>query len=108
VTLSRKEFLARGLVAFGRDLVRNVSGVAAEEPAPAGEEFGQLLVDNRHCLAQRGGCFACIDHCPREAISIQLGVGIAVDAAACDGCGQCVEHCPLEPKVIALKPLPTT
>jgi Pyruvate/2-oxoacid:ferredoxin oxidoreductase delta subunit len=94
-------------MAFGRDLVRNVSG-AVEEPAPAGEVFGPLQVDNRHCLAQRGGCFSCIDHCPQQAISIRLGVGIAVDTALCDGCGQCVEHCPVEPKVITMKPLPTT
>ena len=101
MTLSRKEFLTSGLMAFGRDLVRNVSGADAG-PAASGEDFGPLLVDNRHCLAQRGGCFSCIDHCPQQAISIRLGVGIGIDAEKCEGCGECVGFCPVEPKVIAL------
>lgn len=109
MTLSRKDFLARGLAAFGRELVQSVRGVAAPtEPIPAGEEFGPLKVDNRFCLAQRGGCFACIDHCPHEAISIRLGVGITINPEACDGCGECIGCCPVKPQVITMKPISTT
>ena len=109
MTLSRKEFLTRGLVAFGHDLVQSVRGaMVPAETEPAGEVFGPLTVDNRHCLAQQGGCFACIDHCPRHAINIRLGVGIAVDTEKCDGCGACAVACPLAPRVISMKPLATT
>lgn len=106
MTLSRKEFLTRGLMAFGRELVREAQGeapVAGSGPAP--EVFGPLLVDNRRCLAQRGGCFSCLDHCPQEAISIRLGVGIGIDPARCDGCGDCATLCPVEPKVITMQPV---
>ena len=105
MTLSRKEFLTRGLVSFGQELARNVRGEAAPpEASRLVEAFGPLTVDNRHCLAQRGGCFACLDHCPQEAITIRLGVGIAIATERCDGCGRCAEHCPMEPKVITMKP----
>jgi ferredoxin len=108
MSISRKEFLARGLAAFGRDLARAVSGEELPSASSAGQVVqGPLLVANRHCLAQRGGCFACIDHCPQEAISIRLGEGIAVDPDRCDGCGACIECCPVEPRVITMKPLET-
>lgn len=63
-----------------------------------------LQLDNSRCLAQKGGCFACIDHCPKEAVNIALGVGIAIDADLCDGCGECALVCPTSPNVIAMKP----
>jgi ferredoxin len=102
VTLNRKEFLTRGLLEFGRELVLRVSAAGHPAAEPAGERQGMLLVDNSRCLAQRGGCFACMDHCPREALTILLGAGIAVDPEKCDGCGKCIERCPVEPKVLAL------
>lgn len=103
MNLSRKEFLTRGLFAFGRELAEAARGDASRSSCAAqGEMQGLLVIDNPRCLAQRGGCFACLDRCPREAISIRLGVGIAVDADTCDGCGECIDCCPVEPKVISL------
>lgn len=104
MNISRKEFLSRGLAAFGRDIL---SATRGEEPAKGGlcegAGSGALLVDNARCLAGRSGCFSCIDRCPQEAISIDAGVGITVDSALCDGCGECVQVCPIEPKPIRLK-----
>ncbi|HEY5975075.1 MAG TPA: 4Fe-4S binding protein [Geobacteraceae bacterium] len=95
-----------GLLSFGQELARACCCESAiVDASPIDEDQGQLLVANRNCLAQRGGCFACIDHCPKEAISIRLGEGILVDPERCDGCGVCVEFCPVEPKVITMKPL---
>jgi Pyruvate/2-oxoacid:ferredoxin oxidoreductase delta subunit len=103
MSVSRKEFLTRGLAAFGAELLQSVRGEAAPAGSiPGGEEFGPLLVDNRRCLAQRGGCFACMDRCPHGAIGISLGVGISIDPEKCDGCGICIDYCPVEPKVIAM------
>jgi len=104
--LSRKEFFREGARALGRTLL-NPGRLVASAPQPQAElePDGPLAIDNSRCLAQRGGCFTCIDHCPQHAISIRLGVGIAVDPGKCDGCAHCVEVCPLEPKVITVKPL---
>lgn len=103
MSISRKEFLTRGLAAFGRDLVSAARG--EENLPPAGAVAGcsaHLRVDNRRCLASRGGCFSCLDGCPHEAISITAGVGIVVDPGRCDGCGKCIQICPIEPKPIIL------
>lgn len=101
--ISRKEFLTRGLAAFGRDLLTAARRDASVSHEPLdGVVSGPLLVDNRRCLASRGGCFSCLDGCHREAISIRAGVGIVVDGDQCDGCGECIQLCPIEPKPIAL------
>lgn len=103
MNVSRKEFLSGGLAAFGRSLLD-----AAREGEPATPDKGQVTVngylrlDNRRCLAQRGGCFACLDKCPLEAISISPGVGITINPDSCDGCGECVSVCPVEPKAIMM------
>lgn len=103
MSISRKEFLTRGLAAFGRDLLTVARG---DESSPDRSDDaagnGPLLVDNRRCLASRGGCFSCLDSCPLEAISITAGVGIVVDNDLCDGCGECIKICPIEPKPIRL------
>jgi len=104
MSISRKEFLTHGLAAFGRDIFSAAKG---ERNFPPGRDeetgcSGPLLVDNRRCLASRGGCFSCLDGCPLEAISITAGVGIVVDNDLCDGCGECVQICPIEPKPIRL------
>jgi uncharacterized Fe-S center protein len=40
------------------------------------------------------GCGACVDTCPREAISMDGGSGRAkVDRDKCDSCGECSLHC---------------
>jgi len=106
MNVSRKEFLARGILSFGRELAAVFNVKAATLPEePAGEVQGELLFYRQRCLGLRGGCFACIDHCPQEAVAIQPGVGIAVDAAKCNGCGDCVGICPVNPKAIAMNPL---
>ena len=64
-----------------------------------------VQLDNSRCLAQKGSCFACIDHCPKEAVNIALGVGIVVDPELCDGCGECAAVCPVYPKIIEMKPV---
>jgi Pyruvate/2-oxoacid:ferredoxin oxidoreductase delta subunit len=104
VSVSRKEFLTRGLAVFGRELITAARGDLRDagcQEVP--RDCGALLVDNGRCLAQRGGCFSCLDRCPMEAIGITAGVGIVVDADLCNGCGECIEVCPVEPKPITLK-----
>lgn len=106
MNISRKEFLTRGLLSFGREIAATLTEKAAAQPEEtAGEEQGMLLFHSQRCLGQRGGCFACIDNCPQEAITIQLGVGIAIDAATCNGCGECIEYCPVHPKALAMNTL---
>ncbi len=39
-----------------------------------------------------GACRACVDACPRGALSL-AGSRVSVDAAACTGCGACVSTC---------------
>lgn len=104
MSISRKEFLTRGLAAFGREVVASVRGeLEQDSDGEAAESCGPLLVDNHRCLAQRGGCFVCLDSCPQQAISISLGVGIAIDVSRCDGCGLCADRCPVTPRVMRLK-----
>jgi Pyruvate/2-oxoacid:ferredoxin oxidoreductase delta subunit len=106
MSVSRKEFLCRGIYAFGRDLI-DILKVSQPETVEEAciEDYNYLLLDNSRCLAQRGGCFACIDHCPKAAVSIVLGKGVAIDHELCDGCGECAAVCPIDPKVITMKSL---
>lgn len=99
--MSRKEFIRRGIASFGKDLLQaarygDVAGGLAGEVAC----HGRMVLDNSRCLAQRGGCFACLDRCPREALSISPGVGIRVNEEECDGCGECGGACPLDPPAL--------
>ena len=104
MSISRKDFICRGILVFGRDLAESLRGGPSETiEGRTVEDCGYLLLDNSRCLAQRGGCFACIDHCPQEAVTIALGRGIAIDSELCDGCGKCAAVCPINPKVIELK-----
>lgn len=98
--ISRKEFLTHGLLAFGRELAAGIN--ADSRPAPEAELQGGLLFYSSRCFGRTGGCFSCIEHCPKEAITMSLGAGITVDAASCDGCGECTGYCPTEPKAIEL------
>lgn len=102
MNLSRKEFFTHGLATFGQELMVAVTG--GERVADSGSVAcsGRLLVDNDRCLAQRGGCFACLDRCPREALSISAGIGITVAEDLCDGCGACVQVCPVQPRALRL------
>lgn len=73
---------------------------------PPGEgspvRLGVAVSCNDRCLAQRGGCFSCLESCPEEAISIELGRGIRIDAEKCTGCGSCVAICPVSPKALVV------
>jgi pyruvate formate lyase activating enzyme len=40
------------------------------------------------------GCGACVDACPRKALSRAADGAIAVDRGACSGCGGCADACP--------------
>ena len=102
-SVSRKEFFAFGLTAFGRELLATVRGDTADSGAPEVAAGGLLLLDNSRCLARQGGCFSCLDRCPREAMEITAGIGIVINGDLCDGCGECIAICPLEPKPIRLK-----
>lgn len=57
--------------------------------------IGIAQADNAFCLAQRGGCFTCLERCPEEAIAIEPGEGIRIDTGRCKGCGACEYGCPL-------------
>ena len=103
MSISRKEFLRKGLFAFGQNLTECLKGEITEKRDVAVVLYPWLQLDNSRCLAQKGGCFACIDHCPKEAINIALGVGIVIDPELCDGCGECAAVCPIDPKVITMK-----
>jgi len=104
MNISRKEFLRKGLFAFGQNLTECLRGGESENRVEASVNYYPYLqLDNSRCLAQKGGCFACIDHCPKEAVNIALGVGIVIDPELCDGCGECAAVCPINPKVIQLK-----
>lgn len=51
------------------------------------------------CLLVRqavGGCDACFQACPHDAITIgeEYGTGIGIDPQKCTGCGLCVQVCP--------------
>ena len=106
MNISRKEFLTRGLFSFGREIAATFNARAAALPEETtGEVQGMLLYYSQRCLGQRGGCFACIDNCPQEAIAIQPGVGVVVDAAKCNGCGDCIDYCPVNPKALEMNRL---
>ena len=69
-------------------------------------KLGRAEADNGRCLAQRGGCFSCLERCPEEALAIELGTGIRIDGERCTGCGACEHVCPLEPGAVRVRPLP--
>ena len=48
------------------------------------------VVDKRICVA----CGACMNACPRGAISVYRGCYAFVEASKCVGCGLCVKTCP--------------
>jgi len=102
MSISRKEFLRKGLFALGQGLAECLNGGEPEKLAAALVDYPYLQLDNDRCLAQRGGCFACIDHCPKEAVNIALGVGIVINPELCDGCGECAAVCPVNPNVIQM------
>lgn len=114
MTLDRKTFLKKGILSLGEMFLhpgRLVAEPEEKEPirpsGSAGETVrpGLAVPDNRQCLAQRGGCFTCLEQCPGEAIAIEPGTGIRVDPEKCDSCGLCEHVCPLSPAAIRVNGL---
>jgi NAD-dependent dihydropyrimidine dehydrogenase PreA subunit len=73
----------------------------------AGVVVAVAVARNDRCLAQRGGCFSCLESCPQEAIALGLGSGVRIDEERCTGCGSCVAICPVTPKALAVTPVQT-
>jgi Pyruvate/2-oxoacid:ferredoxin oxidoreductase delta subunit len=94
--LTRKQFLRRGLASLGEALL--------DPAALVREDAGVAVTHNERCLAQRGGCFSCLESCPEEAISLELGCGVRIDRERCTGCGSCVDICPVTPKALTVTP----
>lgn len=106
MNLDRKTFLKKGILYMGEMFLqpgRFVAEPAEETAKPA--RLGLAAPDNGLCLSQRGGCFTCLEQCPREAITIAPGEGIEVNRERCDGCGVCEHVCPLSPVAIRVKHL---
>jgi Pyruvate/2-oxoacid:ferredoxin oxidoreductase delta subunit len=100
MSLSRKEFLRRGVATLGEALLNpaHLFGGTGEGGAGVAEPR------NDRCLAQRGGCFSCLESCPEEAITLEPGSGVRIDRERCTGCGRCVDICPVTPKALAIAP----
>ena len=49
------------------------------------------VVDRDRCVA----CGACMNECPKNAITIWKGCYAVVDANSCVGCGKCTKTCPV-------------
>ena len=62
-----------------------------EAPPLPDRHGGALAVDGAKCL---DGCRACVPLCPTEAITRELGQGVALDMGRCVFCAACVEGCP--------------
>lgn len=97
---SRKEFIRSGFISFGRELLATAAG-GGEPTDVADADAGPIVIDQRRCLARVSGCFACIDHCPSEAIDLSRG-GLSVDGERCNRCGLCASVCPLLPPAITI------
>jgi Pyruvate/2-oxoacid:ferredoxin oxidoreductase delta subunit len=103
MNLTRKEFLREGLISLGKVLVGPAATPALFESS-AGDPTrpGIARADNSRCLARQAGCFSCLERCPTEALSLEPGRGVRVDAKKCSGCGACEDICPLHPKAITI------
>ena len=49
------------------------------------------VVDKKRCV----GCGACINECPKQAVSVRKGCFAAVEETVCVGCGKCEAVCPV-------------
>lgn len=114
MNVSRKQFLRRGLLSLGSAALEVAAGLRLTEaasadagpPQPEPELLPRAEVVAKPrpglCLARSCGCFACIERCEAEAITLVSGKGIEVDPALCTGCGSCSYLCPTTPKAVVL------
>lgn len=112
--LTRKQFLRRGLYSLGSTALELATGlrggeaaqaeVSSEEPEPDLAPKPEMVAVPRPglCLARNCGCFACVERCEAQAITLVPGKGIDIDATLCTGCGNCCYLCPVTPKAVAL------
>jgi len=114
VSITRKEFFRQGFLSLGRtafDIAGTIRGAeaietdAASDEAPSGEPHPDMLATafNERCLARNCGCFACVERCQAEAITVVSGEGIRIDENICTGCGTCEYVCPVNPKAVLLQ-----
>jgi Pyruvate/2-oxoacid:ferredoxin oxidoreductase delta subunit len=115
VKLSRKEFLKKGLFSFG-EMLGMAAGVLetleSAEPLFRGESDSgraagtgsHAVAHNERCLAEKCGCFVCVERCEARAITVVIGEGIKIDSTACTGCGTCTHFCPVFPKAVTMSP----
>lgn len=115
MSITRKEFFRQALFSFGKsalDLTATVRGAAPPNPPEEYDPYvpavpGPDMVAEPHndrCLAGNCGCFACVERCESEAITMVPGEGIRVNANICTGCGCCEYVCPVSPKAVVLAP----
>ena len=113
MSITRKEFLRQGLISLGKtalDIADTLKGrdaviaAAVPETEPSGEPRPDMVATpfSEHCLARGCGCFACIERCLTQAITLVPGEGIRIDETLCTGCGTCEYVCPVTPKAVAL------
>jgi len=113
MSITRKEFLRQGLISLGKTALdiadtlkgrESVEAAVVPETVPSGEPRPDMVAAsfNEHCLARWSGCFACIERCPSQAITVVPGTGIRIAEMLCTGCGTCEYVCPLVPKAVAL------
>lgn len=50
-----------------------------------------VKIDKNECV----GCGACLDECPKGALSLNDEVAM-IDDSLCDECGACIEVCPTD------------
>lgn len=113
--ISRKEFFRQGLFSLGKTALELADTFTGRYPAVSVEPPGDVSsiaprpdmraeAFNERCLARSCGCFACVERCDAQAVSLRPGEGIAIDAERCTGCGSCEYVCPVEPKAVVLIP----
>lgn len=113
--ISRKEFFRKGFISLGRtvlDITDTIKGTQPlvetdlPETVPSGDPRPNMVATqfNERCLARNCGCFACVERCQSNAITVIAGEGVKINETICTGCGTCEFVCPIIPKAVILQP----